>query len=66
MPVNNIVFVVVVAALIVVCIVRFVAEANTNRRLSLHTIGIMPDAGLATFLQALASANNGAYRHVAD
>jgi len=47
-------------------IVRFVAEANKNRRLSLHTIGIMPDAGLATFLQALASANNGAYRHVAD
>ena len=47
-------------------IVRFVAEANKNRRLSLHTIGIMPEAGLATFLQALAAANHGAYRHVAD
>ena len=47
-------------------IVRFVAEANKNRRLSLHTIGIMPDNGLAQFLQVLAAANNGAYRHVAD
>ena len=47
-------------------IIRFVAEANKNRRLSLHTIGIMPDNGLAQFLQVLAAANNGAYRHVAD
>ena len=47
-------------------IIRFVAEANKNRRLSLHTIGIMPDNGLAQFLQVLATANNGAYRHVAD
>ncbi len=47
-------------------IVRFVAEANKNRRLSLHTIGIMPDNGLAQFLQVLATSNNGAYRHVAD
>jgi uncharacterized protein YegL len=47
-------------------IVRFVAEANKNRRLSLHTIGVMPDNGLAEFLQVLATANNGAYRHVAD
>ena len=47
-------------------IIRFVAEANKNRRLSLHTIGIMPDDGLARFLQVLATANNGAYRHVAE
>ena len=47
-------------------IIRFVAEANKHRRLSLHTIGIMPDNGLAQFLQVLATANNGAYRHVAD
>jgi uncharacterized protein YegL len=47
-------------------IIRFVAEANKNRRLSLHTIGIMPDNGLAQFLQVLATSNNGAYRHVAD
>ena len=47
-------------------IIRFVAEANKNRRLSLHTIGIMPDNGLTQFLQVLAAANNGAYRHVAD
>lgn len=47
-------------------IIRFVAESNKNRRLSLHTIGIMPDNGLARFLEALATANHGAYRHVAD
>lgn len=47
-------------------IVRFVAEANKNRRLSLHTIGIMPDDGLAEFLKVLAAANNGVYRHVVD
>lgn len=47
-------------------IVRMVAEANQSRRVSLHTIGIAPDAGLAEFLAVLARSNYGLYRHVED
>lgn len=45
-------------------IVRLVAEANKNRRVSLHTIGIAPDPGLAEFLEVLARANFGQFRRV--
>ncbi len=45
-------------------IVRLVAEANKSRRVSLHTIGIAPDPGLAEFLEILARANFGRFRRV--
>jgi len=45
-------------------IVRFVTEANRGRRLSLYTIGIMPEGPLAGFLEALADQNFGIYRQV--
>ena len=47
-------------------IVRMVADANKSRRVSLHTIGIAPDEGLAEFLAVLARSNYGLYRHVED
>ena len=47
-------------------IVRMVAEANKSRRVSLHTIGIAPDGGLAEFLAILAKANFGQFRRVDD
>lgn len=47
-------------------IVRMVAEANKSRRVSLHTIGIAPDPGLAEFLALLARANFGQFRRVDD
>ena len=45
-------------------IVRMVAAANANRRVSLHAIGIAPDPGLAEFLEILARANFGQFRRV--
>ena len=45
-------------------IVRWVAEANKSRRVSLHAIGIAPDPGLAEFLEVLARANFGQFRRV--
>lgn len=47
-------------------IVRLVADANKSRRVSLHTIGIAPDPGLAEFLAVLARANFGLFRRVDD
>ena len=47
-------------------IVRYVSEANKLRRVSVHTIGVMPDGNLADFLQTLARTNYGFYRHVAE
>ncbi len=47
-------------------IVRMVAEANKSRRVSLHTIGIAPDPGLAEFLAVLSRANFGLFRRVDD
>ena len=45
-------------------IVKFVTEANSSRRLSLYTIGIMTQGPLADFLKALADANYGIYRQI--
>lgn len=45
-------------------IVRFVTDANRIRRLSVYTIGVMPDRPLALFLAALAENNHGIYRQV--
>jgi hypothetical protein len=45
-------------------IVKFVTEANRSRRVSIYTIGIMPEGPLAGFLKALANANFGIYRQV--
>lgn len=45
-------------------IVKFVTEANSSRRLSLYTIGIMTQGPLADFLKTLADANYGIYRQI--
>jgi hypothetical protein len=45
-------------------IARFVTEANRGRRVSVYTIGIMPEPPLAAFLQTLAGDNFGIYRQI--
>lgn len=47
-------------------IVRMVAEANGNRRVSIHAIGLAPDPGLAEFLEVLARTNYGRFHRVDD
>jgi hypothetical protein len=45
-------------------IARFVTAANRGRRLSVYTIGIMPEQPLAAFLEVLAADNFGVYRQI--
>lgn len=47
-------------------IVRMVAEANANRRVSIHAVGLAPDPGLAEFLEVLARSNYGRFHRVDD
>jgi Mg-chelatase subunit ChlD len=45
-------------------ITRFVTAANRGRRVSVYTIGIMPEPRLAAFLDVLAADNFGLYRQI--